>query len=164
MCELSSLCSFSPDELTVYKVQNLQWTADFSGDVTLTWTRPKKMPSASCVYNVYYRWVLPREGAGPPRLRGPGSLGQKAAPCCAGKGSVLGWTSHRPARATCLYSVGQGGGGEPLEDPGDPQQQNQHEAQSPEAGHHVPGEGAGAVPEQGAQHQRRADSADPRGA
>ncbi|XP_036268500.1 sortilin-related receptor isoform X1 [Pipistrellus kuhlii] len=45
------------DELTVYKVQNLQWTADFSGDVTLTWTRPKKMPSASCVYNVYYRVV-----------------------------------------------------------------------------------------------------------
>uniref|UniRef100_A0A452SQB1 Sortilin-related receptor n=1 Tax=Ursus americanus TaxID=9643 RepID=A0A452SQB1_URSAM len=40
------------DELTVYKVQNLQWTADFSGDVTLTWTRPKKMPSAACVYNV----------------------------------------------------------------------------------------------------------------
>nr|XP_021517328.1 sortilin-related receptor [Meriones unguiculatus] len=45
------------DELTVYKVQNLQWTADFSGDVTLTWIRPKKMPSASCVYNVYYRVV-----------------------------------------------------------------------------------------------------------
>ncbi|KAF3823676.1 hypothetical protein GH733_007144 [Mirounga leonina] len=45
------------DELTVYKVQNLQWTADFSGDVTLTWTRPKKMPSAGCVYNVYYRVV-----------------------------------------------------------------------------------------------------------
>lgn len=42
----------------VYKVQNLQWTADFSGEVTLTWTRPKKMPSAVCVYNVYYRWVL----------------------------------------------------------------------------------------------------------
>ncbi|XP_004389058.1 sortilin-related receptor isoform X1 [Trichechus manatus latirostris] len=42
------------DELTVYKVQNLQWTADFSGDVTLTWMRPKKMPS-SCVYNIYYR-------------------------------------------------------------------------------------------------------------
>ncbi|XP_049476827.1 sortilin-related receptor [Panthera uncia] len=45
------------DELTVYKVQNLQWTADFSGNVTLTWIRPKKMPSASCVYNVYYRVV-----------------------------------------------------------------------------------------------------------
>nr|KAF6404156.1 sortilin related receptor 1 [Molossus molossus] len=45
------------DELTVYKVQNLQWTADFSGDVTVTWMRPKKMPSASCVYNVYYRVV-----------------------------------------------------------------------------------------------------------
>ncbi|KAM5310926.1 sortilin-related receptor isoform 1-T6 [Glossophaga mutica] len=45
------------DELTVYKVQNLQWTADFSGDVTLTWMRPKKMPAASCVYNVHYRVV-----------------------------------------------------------------------------------------------------------
>ncbi|KAM9036200.1 sortilin-related receptor [Sarcophilus harrisii] len=45
------------EETTVYKVQNLQWTADFSGDVTLTWTRPKKMPAASCVYNVYYRMV-----------------------------------------------------------------------------------------------------------
>ncbi|XP_043847881.1 sortilin-related receptor [Dromiciops gliroides] len=45
------------EETTVYKVQNLQWTADFSGDVTLTWTRPKKMPAASCVYNIYYRMV-----------------------------------------------------------------------------------------------------------
>ncbi|XP_059532749.1 sortilin-related receptor [Myotis daubentonii] len=45
------------DEQTVYKVQHLQWTADFSGDITLTWMRPKKMPSASCVYNVYYRVV-----------------------------------------------------------------------------------------------------------
>lgn len=62
MCEIPSLCPLSPDELTVYKVQNLQWTADFSGDVTLTWTRPKKMPSASCVYNVYYRWVRPPRG------------------------------------------------------------------------------------------------------
>lgn len=43
------------DDTIVYKVQNLQWTADFSGDVTLTWARPKKMPSASCLYNVYYR-------------------------------------------------------------------------------------------------------------
>ncbi|KYO39024.1 sortilin-related receptor isoform B [Alligator mississippiensis] len=45
------------DDTIVYKVQNLQWTADFSGDVTLTWARPKKMPSASCLYNVYYRMV-----------------------------------------------------------------------------------------------------------
>uniref|UniRef100_A0A8C9JTB2 Sortilin related receptor 1 n=1 Tax=Panthera tigris altaica TaxID=74533 RepID=A0A8C9JTB2_PANTA len=37
------------DELTVYKVQNLQWTADFSGNVTLTWIRPKKMPSKTVV-------------------------------------------------------------------------------------------------------------------
>lgn len=123
MCELSSLCPFSPDELTVYKVQHLQWTADFSGDITLTWMRPKKMPSASCVYNVYYRWVLlqggsgsfrlrgpvsrgrewvlpvstalsPGEGVGPPRLQGPVSLRQKAALCCAGKGSVHG--GHSP--------------------------------------------------------------------
>lgn len=45
------------EELNVYKIQNLQWTADFSGDITLTWLKPKKMPSASCVYNVYYRVV-----------------------------------------------------------------------------------------------------------
>nr|XP_008162766.1 sortilin-related receptor isoform X1 [Chrysemys picta bellii] len=45
------------DDTIVYKVQNLQWTADFSGDVTLTWARPKKMSSTSCVYNVYYRMV-----------------------------------------------------------------------------------------------------------
>ncbi|XP_042329909.1 sortilin-related receptor-like [Sceloporus undulatus] len=45
------------DETLVYKVQNLQWTADFSGNVTLTWTRPKKMPPASCVYTIHYRMV-----------------------------------------------------------------------------------------------------------
>ncbi|NWH80072.1 SORL protein, partial [Piaya cayana] len=45
------------DDTIVYKVQNLQWTADFSGDVTLTWARPKRMSSTSCVYNVYYRIV-----------------------------------------------------------------------------------------------------------
>uniref|UniRef100_A0A8C4YG54 Sortilin-related receptor n=1 Tax=Gopherus evgoodei TaxID=1825980 RepID=A0A8C4YG54_9SAUR len=45
------------DDTIVYKVQNLQWTADFSGDITLTWARPKKMSSTSCVYNVYYRMV-----------------------------------------------------------------------------------------------------------
>ncbi|XP_038610031.1 sortilin-related receptor isoform X2 [Tachyglossus aculeatus] len=44
------------EETVVYKVQNLQWSADFSGSITLTWTRPKKMPT-SCVYNVYYRVV-----------------------------------------------------------------------------------------------------------
>uniref|UniRef100_A0A8B9E5E2 Sortilin related receptor 1 n=1 Tax=Anser cygnoides TaxID=8845 RepID=A0A8B9E5E2_ANSCY len=45
------------DDTIVYKVQNLQWTADFSGAVTLTWARPKRMSSTSCVYNVYYRTV-----------------------------------------------------------------------------------------------------------
>uniref|UniRef100_A0A8C5JAQ0 Sortilin-related receptor n=1 Tax=Junco hyemalis TaxID=40217 RepID=A0A8C5JAQ0_JUNHY len=45
------------DDTIVYKVQNLQWTADFSGDVTLTWARPKRMSSSSCVYNIYYRMV-----------------------------------------------------------------------------------------------------------
>ncbi|XP_034995003.2 LOW QUALITY PROTEIN: sortilin-related receptor [Zootoca vivipara] len=45
------------DDTLVYKVQNLQWTADFSGNITLTWTRPKKMPLASCVYNIHYRMV-----------------------------------------------------------------------------------------------------------
>ncbi|XP_072283121.1 sortilin-related receptor [Pyxicephalus adspersus] len=45
------------DDSIVYKVQNLQWTADFSGNITLTWTRPKKMPLTSCVYFVYYRGI-----------------------------------------------------------------------------------------------------------
>uniref|UniRef100_A0A8C9EZB7 Sortilin-related receptor n=1 Tax=Pavo cristatus TaxID=9049 RepID=A0A8C9EZB7_PAVCR len=45
------------DDTIVYKVQNLQWTADFSGAITLTWARPKRMSSTSCVYNVYYRMV-----------------------------------------------------------------------------------------------------------
>lgn len=47
------------DDTIVYKVQNLQWTADFSGDVTLTWARPKRMSSTSCVYNIYYRYTVP---------------------------------------------------------------------------------------------------------
>lgn len=51
-----TLCS---DDTIVYKVQNLQWTADFSGDVTLTWARPKRMSSTSCVYNIYYRYIIP---------------------------------------------------------------------------------------------------------
>ncbi|KAG8434631.1 hypothetical protein GDO86_012842 [Hymenochirus boettgeri] len=45
------------DDTIVHKVQNLQWTADFAGNITLTWTRPKKMPNSSCVYNIYYRIV-----------------------------------------------------------------------------------------------------------
>lgn len=58
-CHRSSSCSFPmlffPEETLVYKVQNLQWMADFSGNITLTWTRPKKMPVGSCVYSIYYR-------------------------------------------------------------------------------------------------------------
>ncbi|XP_048838564.1 LOW QUALITY PROTEIN: sortilin-related receptor [Brienomyrus brachyistius] len=41
----------------IYKVQNLQWSSDFSGAVTLTWSRPKSMPPSSCYYLVYYRLV-----------------------------------------------------------------------------------------------------------
>ncbi|XP_046891253.1 sortilin-related receptor isoform X1 [Hypomesus transpacificus] len=46
----------SADSL-VYKIQNLQWTADFSGDVTLTWSRPKNLPPASCYFLIYFRLV-----------------------------------------------------------------------------------------------------------
>ncbi|KAM4015463.1 sortilin-related receptor [Anomaloglossus baeobatrachus] len=45
------------DDSVVYKVQNLQWSADFSGNITLTWARPKKMPLSSCIYNVFYRVI-----------------------------------------------------------------------------------------------------------
>ncbi|XP_069470420.1 sortilin-related receptor isoform X2 [Ambystoma mexicanum] len=45
------------EDTVFYKVQNLQWTADFSGNITLSWTRPKKIPLASCVYLVYYRLI-----------------------------------------------------------------------------------------------------------
>ncbi|KAL7981562.1 hypothetical protein Chor_005650 [Crotalus horridus] len=45
------------DDTLVYKVQNLQWTADFLGNITLSWAQPKKMPLSSCVYNIYYRMV-----------------------------------------------------------------------------------------------------------
>ncbi|KAJ8276085.1 hypothetical protein COCON_G00078370 [Conger conger] len=41
----------------VFKVQNLQWSSDFSGAVTLTWSRPKYLPPSSCSYLVYYRLV-----------------------------------------------------------------------------------------------------------
>ncbi|XP_035288047.1 sortilin-related receptor-like isoform X1 [Anguilla anguilla] len=41
----------------VFKVQNLQWSAEFSGAVTLTWSRPKNLPPSSCSYLVYYRLV-----------------------------------------------------------------------------------------------------------
>nr|XP_040048113.1 sortilin-related receptor [Gasterosteus aculeatus aculeatus] len=40
-----------------YKVQNLQWTPDFLGAITLTWSRPKSLPVDSCYFLVYYRLV-----------------------------------------------------------------------------------------------------------
>ncbi|KAF3847223.1 hypothetical protein F7725_020251, partial [Dissostichus mawsoni] len=40
-----------------YKVQNLQWTPDFLGAVTLTWSRPKNLPLDSCYFLIYYRLV-----------------------------------------------------------------------------------------------------------
>ncbi|XP_062275245.1 sortilin-related receptor [Scomber scombrus] len=49
------------DECTLdtlaYKVQNLQWSPDFSGAVTLTWSRPKNLPQDSCYFLIYYRLV-----------------------------------------------------------------------------------------------------------
>ncbi|XP_069038470.1 sortilin-related receptor [Lepisosteus oculatus] len=56
-------CSDQSDEANcsadslAYKVQNLRWTADFSGTVTLTWSRPKNLPLNSCTFVVYYRQV-----------------------------------------------------------------------------------------------------------
>ncbi|KAJ8397179.1 hypothetical protein AAFF_G00440130 [Aldrovandia affinis] len=41
----------------VYKIQNLHWSSDFSGAVTLTWSRPKNLPLSSCYFLVYYRLV-----------------------------------------------------------------------------------------------------------
>ncbi|XP_029700330.1 sortilin-related receptor isoform X2 [Takifugu rubripes] len=40
-----------------YKVQNLHWTPDFYGSVTLTWSRPKNLPLNSCSFLIYYRVV-----------------------------------------------------------------------------------------------------------
>ncbi|KAI2656216.1 Sortilin-related receptor [Labeo rohita] len=56
-------CSDRSDEdncttdLLVYKIQNLQWSANFSGAVTLTWTRPKNMPTSTCSFVIYFRQV-----------------------------------------------------------------------------------------------------------
>ncbi|XP_048015876.1 sortilin-related receptor [Megalobrama amblycephala] len=56
-------CSDRSDEdnctgdLLVYKIQNLQWSANFSGAVTLTWSRPKNMPPSSCSFVIYFRQV-----------------------------------------------------------------------------------------------------------
>uniref|UniRef100_A0A671NK63 Sortilin-related receptor n=1 Tax=Sinocyclocheilus anshuiensis TaxID=1608454 RepID=A0A671NK63_9TELE len=53
-------CSDRSDEdnctvdLLVYKIQNLQWSANFSGAVTLTWSRPKNMPASTfCNVKLY---------------------------------------------------------------------------------------------------------------
>ncbi|XP_061574688.1 sortilin-related receptor isoform X2 [Cololabis saira] len=46
----------TPDSLA-YKVQNLQWTPDFLGAVTLTWSRPKNLPVNSCNFLINYRVV-----------------------------------------------------------------------------------------------------------
>ncbi|XP_039986583.1 sortilin-related receptor isoform X1 [Xiphias gladius] len=40
-----------------YKVQNLQWTPDVLGTITLTWSRPKNLPLDSCYFIIYYRLV-----------------------------------------------------------------------------------------------------------
>ncbi|KAF0030311.1 hypothetical protein F2P81_017042 [Scophthalmus maximus] len=40
-----------------YKVQNLQWTPDVLGAITLTWSRPKNLPLDSCYFLIYYRLV-----------------------------------------------------------------------------------------------------------
>ncbi|KAJ8266258.1 hypothetical protein GJAV_G00128370 [Gymnothorax javanicus] len=45
------------DDSRVFKIQNLQWSSDFSGAVTLTWSQPKNLPSSSCSYLVYFRLV-----------------------------------------------------------------------------------------------------------
>uniref|UniRef100_A0A3Q3EAT1 Sortilin-related receptor n=1 Tax=Labrus bergylta TaxID=56723 RepID=A0A3Q3EAT1_9LABR len=54
-------CSDHSDEdnfdSLAYKVQNLQWTRDFLGAITLTWSRPKSLPLDSCYFLVYYRLV-----------------------------------------------------------------------------------------------------------
>uniref|UniRef100_A0A8C2JVI8 Sortilin-related receptor, L(DLR class) A repeats containing n=1 Tax=Cyprinus carpio TaxID=7962 RepID=A0A8C2JVI8_CYPCA len=56
-------CSDRSDEnnctgdLLVYKIQNLQWSANFSGAVMLTWSRPKNMPTSTCSFFIYFRQV-----------------------------------------------------------------------------------------------------------
>uniref|UniRef100_A0A7N6BZE7 Fibronectin type-III domain-containing protein n=1 Tax=Anabas testudineus TaxID=64144 RepID=A0A7N6BZE7_ANATE len=56
-------CSDHSDEdnctvdTSAFKVQNLQWTPDFLGGITLTWSRPKNLPLNSCYFIIYYRLV-----------------------------------------------------------------------------------------------------------
>lgn len=44
-------------DLLAFKIQNLQWSSNFSGAVTLTWSRPKNMPTSSCSFIIYYRYT-----------------------------------------------------------------------------------------------------------
>ncbi|KAK7883186.1 hypothetical protein WMY93_029360 [Mugilogobius chulae] len=44
-------------ENQAFKVQNLQWTPDFLGAITLTWSRPKNLPLDSCNFIISYRLV-----------------------------------------------------------------------------------------------------------
>lgn len=46
---------YLPVDTLAYKVQNLQWTPDFMGAITLTWSRPKNLPVDSCYFLIYYR-------------------------------------------------------------------------------------------------------------
>lgn len=57
---LNTLCWFSlfSAENQAYKVQNLQWTPDFLGAITLTWSRPKNLPLDSCNFLISYRSIL----------------------------------------------------------------------------------------------------------
>uniref|UniRef100_A0A673KBJ0 Sortilin-related receptor n=1 Tax=Sinocyclocheilus rhinocerous TaxID=307959 RepID=A0A673KBJ0_9TELE len=46
------------DQVQYYTtIQNLQWSANFSGAVTLTWSRPKNMPASTCSFVIYFRQV-----------------------------------------------------------------------------------------------------------
>lgn len=57
-----------PVDTLVYKVQNMQWTADFSGAITLTWTSSKRMPPENCDFIIYYRSAL-HPTVGPTQIR-----------------------------------------------------------------------------------------------
>uniref|UniRef100_A0A3Q3K6Z2 Fibronectin type-III domain-containing protein n=1 Tax=Monopterus albus TaxID=43700 RepID=A0A3Q3K6Z2_MONAL len=54
-------CSDHSDEdnctsdFLAYKVQNLQWTPDFLGAITLTWSHPKNFLLDLCYFLIYYR-------------------------------------------------------------------------------------------------------------
>lgn len=112
---LSSL----PAETQTYKVQNLQWTPDFYGAITLTWSRPKNLPLNSCSFLVYYR-------SDP-----------------TGAISTASWSRC----FTCPFvSLRPQAGGDPAVDQhGHPQQQGHLQADRVEARHHLPGQGSDPV-------------------